>query len=894
MRQWIVTVVACTLATAGCGNDHAAPSMPSDAAIAPDAPTDAMPPASDVRARMCPTAQSVDKIPQRLDAVAPVATMTFADLRAAINATCAQCHRAPVTMGGFSYTDAYGGADTALGATGIASKMATALAAQTMPPDSVRQNDPAGFLKLGTRIQAWLAAGSPETGPFPLPSETVASGQQLPAAIAAAMTDIGDCVPLPEIIGQDAQLDSFFASATALPEHLADTDLVSLDAYELAQHGTVGYDVEYPLWADNAHKGRWVHVPAAPDQQGNLKPQAISFDATTGHFQIPDNTRFYKTFFKQVTESDGVVRYRKMETRLIVVRHAPRTPLFGTYLWDDNELGATLHTATYRDGTQFSDLTKTYVTDVAAQTTRTYAVPGRTRCNDCHQGSESDSFVLGFTPIQINRRALGDAGRQTPTDVDEMSQLTRLVSYGVVAGVTSDTVPRLETSHGSVQPRNIYELRFQAYATGNCAHCHNPKGYAYTQGIAQNFAPGGNIFQFSTSQAPTHGGNEPLIVAAGSPTTSLLYVRVSQKTHIEGSFPVPILQMPLHTPGTDCNLVTLAGQWITSIPKVTGSAPPTADAIAQALAAAAAFDSKCTPSPDINWLVEDFSDPPVYAPRRIDWQTAMPDSIRALQFTDRLKTVAETPVADGTWINLPDAQGKRCAFPTVTSPPGGTLPWMLDASGNPKFPYGELKYEEPGEYLFRTVCIKCHGDHADANSYLAKGLLYLTGGDTRVANLHDGLVGNGGANTSLFDVQENGVTRNLAGNYLIWMASGGTQAYFPPELGDLVGSEHGNMLYLVRNTICKGLLPNATGHATETNQPFAVVSTACTFDNAIDPALHGFAADHVTPLNADAQNAWLDHAAQNAGWMIFDYIKNRLALNLWSPESCHDLFPSAP
>jgi len=868
MRNLLVLAMACGWSALGCGNDRGA--------AVPDAA-----PGVDVRARMCPTAQSTDAIPQRLDAVAPTASWTFTELSAAVESACGSCHVTPQANGGFTYTSAYTGSSSAPGLAAVATKMATQLATQKMPPDNIRSSDPAYYLKLGERLQAWITAGSPETGTFPLPNETVGTGQQLPPAIAAAMTDIGDCVPLPEVVHQDPTLDTMFASATKLPMQLADTDLMSLDAYVLAQHGTVAYDVEYPLWADNAHKGRWVHVPTVVDAKGNVQRQSITFDSATGQFKIPDNTRFYKTFFKQVKESDGVVRYRKVETRLIVVRHAPAKSLFGTYVWDASEGSATLHTDPYRDGTPFKDRVLSLVTDVATGALRTYAIPGANRCNDCHQGSASDSFVLGFTPLQINRRAMGEAGRDTPTSADEMSQLARLVSYGVVSGVTPDSAPRLETSNATKQPRNIYELRFQAYAAGNCAHCHNPKGFAFAQGIRFNFAPGGDIFQFSISLSSVHSPG--VIVRAGLTAQSYLYTRVSQPSHVESA--EPVLHMPLHTPGIDCEAVNRAGKWITSIPNVVSNTTPTPSDIAAALDKADQFDSGCKPTDTITWLDEDFSDPPVYAPRRGDWNDqalGIPAPIRQLEFTDRLQTLASTPIPFAFW---PDSvNGVACQFPTVSAPPGGILPWMLDADGNPKHPYGQLRYTTPGEKFFSDVCSKCHGVHGNADSYLAKSILALSGGEVRVANLHDGLVGMRAANLSTFDVMENGVPRNLAGNYLIWMASGGTKVTFPAGMEPIIGPNGGNMLFLVRQN-CAHLLPGEALQAHDTSQGYEVLFQSCAFDNPITPDL-GFAADGRTPLNPDLQKAWLDRAVRSVGWSIFYYLKTKLAVDDWAQPGC--------
>jgi len=482
---------------------------------------------------------------------------------------------------------------------------------------------------------------------------------------------------------------------------------------------------------------------------------------------------------------------------------------------------------------------------------------------------------------------MGGAGREAPVGTDELSQLTRLANYGVLAGITPDAAPKLEASGGTRQPRNIHELRYQAYATGNCAHCHNEKGYAAKQGIAMVLAPP-SVFQFSRGVTAQVGGGTLMIPS--DPGNSVIYKHVRFPTQVQGTD--AILHMPLHTPGIDCNGVNLLGKWITSLPR---SVTPTPDEITMALDSAANYDSGCRPADDITWLDEDFSDPPVYEPRRQDWShplTGMPDAIRALEVTPETVAMADKPVPMGYWAALKLNGAPLCTFPADAAPPEEIAPWMLDADQDPKRPWGELRYQKPGEYFFQNVCAKCHGTHANADSALAKTILALTGGRTRVANLHDGLFGHGGANAAMFDAaQLDGTSRNLAPNYLVWMASGGTNAEFPKELHEIIGEHGGNMLFLVRANYCAKLLDNALGHFEPNYQPYQLVSKACTLNNPITPNL-GFAADKVTPLDAAAQSAWLDRAVRNVGFAIYRYLLLDLAVDRWSPTSCRDLYPA--
>src|SRR5262249_14109657 len=97
----------------------------------------------------------------------------------------------------------------------------------------------------------------------------------------------------------------------------------------------------------------------------------------------------------------------------------------------------------------------------------------------------------------------------------ELTQLQRLIDVGVITGISSpDDVKPLEESQGARKPRKTAtadgddmttdgELKAQAYMVGNCAHCHNPRGFPSVTkpelANVLNFLPDGKdggIFQF--------------------------------------------------------------------------------------------------------------------------------------------------------------------------------------------------------------------------------------------------------------------------------------------------------------------------------------------------------------------------------------------------------------
>jgi mono/diheme cytochrome c family protein len=539
-------------------------------------------------------------------------------------------------------------------------------AAGGVPLEQRPDTDP--VVQLDKMLHQWIDQGRPANS-FALPVVDASgagdtSGYLLSPELGNAMSNIGTCVPDRGMVGTSGSamdaLDTFFATATDLPPTLDKTDLYTLDSEALAREGVISYQPTYPLWTDNAGKMRYVRVP---------RGKSIVFDKQTQQFTIPANTRFYKTFLKKVTDANGNVGYRKIETRVIVSRPdvdmpdgtVKQTAIFGTYVWNEDESQATLLNDPLRSGKPFADRIFTYITDEqAAQpiidsapsnlllelqragVTRHYALPGAERCVQCHMGSPNKSFILAFTPLQVNRRQVGTSGVYEPDPAsgeklpeEELSQLQRLIDYGVISGMASpaDVLP-LEKAEGTRQPRTDQELNAQAYMVGNCSHCHNPRGLPSTKEPALkpllNFLPGAGanegIFEFSldavspvrkrglyqdtdipyitpslydipkpgakffcpaeedgscvynaTSDPDMPPPPIPALKWVLAPWRSLIYRNVDTPYDYFDDFAL-FPHMPLNSPGYDCRAARFMGDWMVSIPAVLKDASKAEDA----------------------------------------------------------------------------------------------------------------------------------------------------------------------------------------------------------------------------------------------------------------------------------------------------------------------------
>jgi mono/diheme cytochrome c family protein len=625
-----------------------------------------------VKGAECRPVTSSEPLRQRVIENVPQDTLYFTEtLFGEFNSLCGSCHVAS-NLGGF-------GVNRSNFATVIDDKVLSAIRSNTahcelgsdglkkdkscfsfMPPDgspngkpwSAREDKPSDpVTRLAGLLELWIEAERPADA-FTIPA---ALGGTTPYAIdadfAETFTNIGTCVPDAGMVAteldQSCALDAKFAELKkdpdsslgeeqlGLPTTLDQTDLNTLDSAELARHGVVAYAPTYPLWSDDAGKLRHVRVP-----QG----QSIKFNKRTKEFEIPKNTRFYKTFMKKILDRDGTERFRKIETRIIVSRPGEDS-LFGTYLWNEEETQATLLTEPLNNGRPFKDKLLTLVTDVPmaddikaqweagkirnyskeldyAGAVRRYAVPSSERCIQCHMGGPGRSFVLGFMPLDIHARpcdratldAQGhcDGGVIEPASGDQLTQLERLISYGVITDydIATELVTLEDPQGPSGAPRKHRtpeELTAQGYVLGNCAHCHTPEGYpsVLNPELAPllDFRPGeaGGIFgfpldrfspritrQLGAVQMPyitpslrdlvstPDNWKEKRYKAQGTagdvrfidaPWRSLIYRNVDTPFTYGDDLAI-FPHMPLNTPGFDCRAPRILGEWMVSIPAV--------------------------------------------------------------------------------------------------------------------------------------------------------------------------------------------------------------------------------------------------------------------------------------------------------------------------------------
>jgi hypothetical protein len=811
-------------------------------------------------------------------------------IRAQLAASCQSCHLHPMNSGGFSYVDSY--ASQVVLADGIekrvpgiadaAEKMRDSIADEQMPP--AFSKDPDRYRKVASTLAEWIDSGKlANEAPTRIAGQPNHNLKYWGNADVARFSEIGDCIP--KELGQDPSKDLYFAFTDSLPKSLADTDLFTFDPDLLASHGTASYTVEYPLWTAHTIKPRHIHIPVTSDQSGKFRKQVASWDREKDTFELPENTRLYKTFFREILDENGAKQYRPLETRVIVTRKAPREPLFGTYIWTEDGNQATLLTEPYRDGTPWKDhVIKDVLVDMRSKTTRDYAVPARHRCVECHMGAPTGDYNLGFTPLQINRRRLGEAGREFPSGADEANQVERLIQYGILEPTSnSEELPKLE-NYPSTRKQSKHALRAQGYFVGNCAHCHSPVGYASKQHNIKLNLSAGALFHFNTNQTSSQFSNLLYVDESGNLDNSYLYFRLAaSKSELKSQ-----ASMPMHTPGpASCRALNYVSRWIKSLSGKLSNAELDLFSVKQLC-----DNPDNTVGEPLEWLEQDFTATSTsYAPRRLDWAdpvNGMPKEFIDLQKTENLDKAMNKVYPVGFYRSKPE----QCSFPNAELAEADKRPWML-RNGEPKAPLGSIYYSTPGAWYYRSTCSRCHGDKGEGDGPVSRQLRDASGGSIEVPNLAKGLFGDAERNLQLFQVAgSDGVSRNLAPNYLIWMALGGTNMKVPEELSELLGRHRALMLLQVQDR-CATMIPSSPKASKPIYEEHEIFNAVCTVDNLpVDHPDIQFGENEL-PVNSEAQAAWLRKASQNAGWAIFSYLRGAVSSGNWTPgrNDCEVTFP---
>ena len=178
--------------------------------------------------------------------------------------------------------------------------------------------------------------------------------------------------------------------------------------------GFIPYDVNTPLWSDNAAKKRWLAIPN--DGTPNTPQEQIT-SAANGEWQFPRGTVFVKHFELPIDDTNPSIT-RRLETRFLVIDETGGS--YGvTYRWRADNSNADLLTTGASQG-------YTIATTGGGTRTQTWSFPSRLDCTTCHNANAKN--VLGVKTHQLNRDLLYPSTGRTD------NQLRTLAHVGLLSG----------------------------------------------------------------------------------------------------------------------------------------------------------------------------------------------------------------------------------------------------------------------------------------------------------------------------------------------------------------------------------------------------------------------------------------------------------------------------
>jgi len=260
-------------------------------------------------------------------------------------------------------------------------------------------------------------------------------------------------------------------------------------------NGGIHYDLITPLFTDYAHKYRFIFVPEGK-QAAYTNRDALDF---------PVGTIIAKTFTMPHDFLNPAAGEEIIETRLLLHRKDGWAAL--PYVWreDRSEADLTLAGATRQVSWIHTD---------GGNRSTNYAVPDASSCKNCHSTvrAETGSGRQQETVIDVIGPKARFLNRENTYDGKVMNQLAYMAQQGALVGLPED-LASIDTVPAWDDPAADLEKRAKAYLDINCAHCHNPSGFASNSGLSLEY----------WRAVDTHYGICKTPVAAGAGSGGLQY-----------------------------------------------------------------------------------------------------------------------------------------------------------------------------------------------------------------------------------------------------------------------------------------------------------------------------------------------------------------------------------
>ncbi|NOZ52219.1 MAG: hypothetical protein GXP08_03585 [Gammaproteobacteria bacterium] len=236
----------------------------------------------------------------------------------------------------------------------------------------------------------------------------------------------------------DSGNDDNTDAATQIPALLSQTGCVNEFDPTLPADGVISYEINSPLWSDNAEKQRFFAIP-------NEQKIEVTKD---GDLVFPVGSVLMKHF---------LLNSKLIETRLLM-RHENTWGGYSYEWFYDNDGNAI--------DAQLLDNTKTKVIDG-----QNWLYPSQIQCFECH--TQAAAITLGPETRQLNRSKTFNRTGITANQLVTFNTI-ELFSQTINPILLSEKLFSLHDNLAS------FQLRAKSYLHSNCSHCHQAGGPAPT------------------------------------------------------------------------------------------------------------------------------------------------------------------------------------------------------------------------------------------------------------------------------------------------------------------------------------------------------------------------------------------------------------------------------
>ncbi|QBF84190.1 hypothetical protein EXU30_17065 [Shewanella maritima] len=302
----------------------------------------------------------------------------------------------------------------------------------------------------------------------------------------------------------------------------------------------LAYKLTTELFSNYASKYRFIFVPDGQSMQ--YSPNSV--------FDMPQGTVLVKTFALPFdTQKLGADNEVKIETRLLIHRDSGWQAL--AYQWNQEQTQANLTVA----GANVSHT----MNHQGQQLSFDYHIPSKAECKICHQsslGEQSKIIPIGLKAHLLNM-SLGS---------NQENQLLHWQQTGLLEMLPD--IAQVAQAYGLDDESASLSSRAKGYLDVNCAHCHNPTGFASISGLRLGFDVDHTSFEYGICKQPPgwDGGPDGLAydIVPGNGKRSIVHNR-QVLSEPKDKMP-PLGREIVHTEGVD-----LIERWIDSLSPSLGS-----------------------------------------------------------------------------------------------------------------------------------------------------------------------------------------------------------------------------------------------------------------------------------------------------------------------------------